>query len=104
MLTLRADGTIALDDDDAESLHLVDQKRSGTGGAAATDEDETLIYDNITLGQARIMTGNVGVENWRIIARRKVTITNNKFGQDVRIMTGDQGGDAAKSFNDNFWN
>jgi hypothetical protein len=27
---------------------------------------------------------------------------NNKFGQDVRIMKGDQGGDAAKSFNVNF--
>jgi hydrogenase maturation factor len=104
MLTLRADGTIALDDEDVESLHLVDQKRSRIGGAAATDEDETLIYDNITFGQARIMTGNVGVENWRIIARRKVTIANNKFGHDVRIMTGDQGGDAAKGFNDNFWN
>jgi hypothetical protein len=62
-----------------------------------------LIYNNITFGQARIMTGNVGVEYWRRIAGRKVTIANNKFGQDVRIMTGDQGGDAAKSFNDNFW-
>jgi len=49
------------------------------------------------------MTGNVGVENWRRAAKRKITIANNKFGQDVRIMTGDQSGDAAKSFNDNFW-
>ena len=49
------------------------------------------------------MTGNVGVENWRRIVGRKVTIANNKFGQDVRIMTGNQGGDAAKSFKDNFW-
>jgi hypothetical protein len=62
-----------------------------------------LAYDNVTFSQARIMTGNVRVENWRRIAGRKVTIANNKFGQDVRIMTGDQGSDAAKSFNDNFW-
>ena len=104
MLTLRADGTIALDASDAESLRLVDQKSARTCGAASTDVDETLIYDNITVGQARIMTGNVGVENWARTAGRKTTIANNKFGQDVRIMTGDQGGDAAKSFNDNFWN
>ena len=102
---MRADGTIALDGDDAESLRLVDdQKRTRTYGAVAANVDETLIYDNITVGQARIMTGNVGVENWRRIAGRKVTIANNKFGQDVRIMTGDQGSDAAKSFNDSFWN
>ena len=49
------------------------------------------------------MTGNVGVENWRRIAGRKVTIANNKFEQDVRIMMGDQAGNAAKSFSDKFW-
>lgn len=49
------------------------------------------------------MAGNVGVENWRRIAGRKVMIANDKFRQDVRIMTGGQGSDAAKSLNDNFW-
>ena len=59
MLTLRADGTIVLDGDDAESLYLVDQKCTGTYRAAATDVNETLIYNNITVGQACIVTGNV---------------------------------------------
>jgi hypothetical protein len=92
-----------LDRTDAETLGLLDQKSATTSGSAATDIDGTLIYDNITLGQARIMTGNVGVENWRKTAGRKTTIASNKFERDVRIMTGDQGGDAAKGFNENFW-
>jgi hypothetical protein len=103
ILTLKADGTIALDTSDMESLHLVDQKSAGTYGATATDVDEILIHDNIAVGQVLIMRGNVGIENWRRTAGRKTTIAKNKFGQDVRIMTGDQGGDAAKGFNDNFW-
>jgi hypothetical protein len=95
---------IRLDPSDVESLELAGRQPPTTSGVAETDADETSIYDNITVGQARIMTGNVGVENWRKAARHKTTIARNKFGQDVRIMTGDQGGEAAKSFNDNFWN
>jgi hypothetical protein len=94
---------ISLDASDNEGLSLA----GGRGTArreTATDPDETAIYDNVTLGQARIMTGSVGVENWCKVAKRKTTIAHNKFGQDVRIMTGDQGGEAAARFNDNFWN
>jgi hypothetical protein len=87
-----------------ETLRLVDQHHDPKPGHAKSGIGETLIYDNITVGQARIMTGNVGVENWHKTAGRKTTITGNKFGQDVRIMTGDQGGDAAKGFNESFWN
>jgi hypothetical protein len=49
------------------------------------------------------MTGNIGVEGWQKMAGRKTTIANNQFGHDVRIMTGDMGGEAAKGFNDSFW-
>lgn len=103
-LTLTAEGTVPLDTSDLETLGLVDQNGDTTPDRAAPGIEETLIYDNITVGQARIMTGNVGVENWRRTAGRKTTIAGNKFGQDVRIMTGDQGGDAAKHFNESFWN
>ena len=51
MLIYRADGTIALDGNDAESLRLADQERTETSGAAATNVDETLIYDSITLAR-----------------------------------------------------
>jgi hypothetical protein len=102
-LTSIADGTIPLDTSDLETLGFVDKYRATPPGSAAPVVDETLIYDNITVGQARIMTGNVGVENWCKTAGRKATIAGNKFGQDVRIMTGDQGGDAAKKFNESFW-
>ncbi|KAJ9137580.1 hypothetical protein NKR23_g9032 [Pleurostoma richardsiae] len=98
-----ADGIILLDKSDAESLGLTEQQFVAATDTASVDADETSIYDNITLGQARIMTGDVGVEGWLRTARRKTTIAHNRFGQDVRIMTGDQGGEAAKSFNANFW-
>jgi hypothetical protein len=81
------------------TLGLVDQNRDTTQGVVET----TLIYDNITVSQARIMTGNIGVENWHRTAARKTTIARNKLGQDVRIMTGDVGGDAARSFSESFW-
>jgi len=92
---------IRLEASDAEELGL-----RGARDAAhrtATDTDETSIYDNITLGQARIMTGNVGMENWQRVSGRKTTIAHNRFEGDARIMTGDQGGEAAARFNENFW-
>ncbi|KAK3897922.1 hypothetical protein C8A05DRAFT_47622 [Staphylotrichum tortipilum] len=100
----QTEGSVPLDASDLETLHLVDQHHDIKPGRAEPGIGETLIYDNLTVGQARIMTGNVGVENWRKTAGRKTTIAKNKFGQDVRIMTGDQGGEAAKGFNESFWN
>jgi hypothetical protein len=50
------------------------------------------------------MTGDIGVESWQKRARRKTTISKNKFGVDARIVTGDMGGQAAATFNDSFWN
>jgi len=49
------------------------------------------------------MTGNIGIENWQRVAGRTTTIAHNRFEADVKIMTGDQGGEAAARFNDNFW-
>ncbi|PCD20293.1 hypothetical protein AU210_016179 [Fusarium oxysporum f. sp. radicis-cucumerinum] len=70
---------------------------------SSNEARETNIYGNVTLGQARIMTGNIGVEGWKKMAGRKTTIANNQFGHDVRIITGDMGGEAARGFNDSFW-
>ncbi|EXL39768.1 hypothetical protein FOCG_17620 [Fusarium oxysporum f. sp. radicis-lycopersici 26381] len=70
---------------------------------SSNEARETNIYGNVTLGQARIMTGNIGVEGWQKMAGRKTTIANNQFGHDVRIITGDMGGEAARGFNDSFW-
>ncbi|KAL6691686.1 hypothetical protein J3F84DRAFT_386169 [Trichoderma pleuroticola] len=96
-----ADGMLPLETIEVVELRLGQQT---TGRVAAADTDETSIYDDITMGQARIMMGNVGIDNWRKVAGRKTTIAHNKFGGGVRIMTGDQGGQAAAGFNENFWN
>lgn len=69
-----------------------------------TESDSTTIVDNITLGQARIMTGDIGMESWQKRATRKTTIVKNRFEGDVRIMTGDMGKEAAATFNESFWN
>ncbi|KAJ9419048.1 hypothetical protein FOXG_16109 [Fusarium oxysporum f. sp. lycopersici 4287] len=74
-----------------------------TSMSSSNEVRETNIYGNVTLGQARIMTGNIGVEGWQKMAGRKTTIANNQFGHDVRIITGDMGGEAARGFNDSFW-
>ena len=50
------------------------------------------------------MTGDIGVETWRKRVTRKVTIARNRFGADLRITTGNIGGQAAVNFNENFWN
>ena len=70
---------------------------------AATNSTTTTIVDNITIGQARIMTGDIGVETWRNRIMRNVTIRGNIFGGDARIATGDIGGPAAANFNESFW-
>lgn len=98
-----SDGIIALNAADLEALKQAGLQ-AATSGSAATNMRETSIYGNITLGQARIMTGDVGIEGWQRTAGRKTTIANNRFGDGARIMTGDQGGEAAARFNENFWN
>jgi hypothetical protein len=97
------DGTIAVDTDDVLAIGM-SAPDDTTSMNSSNEARETNIYGNVTLGQARIMTGNIGVEGWQKMAGRKTTIANNQFGNDVRIITGDMGGEAAKGFNDSFWN
>jgi hypothetical protein len=85
---------VRLDDDDVESLGLA----GGQTAIFAGDTETTSIYDNITLAQARIMTGNIGVEGWQRASGRPTTIARNTFGGDVRIMTGDMSAAAAADF------
>lgn len=96
----RADGILRLESADEEEFAIPEQ----VSKQDTTSITDTSIYNNITLGQARMMTGNVGVEEWQRMAGRKTTIAHNRFGNDIRIMTGDVGGQAAAGFNKNFWN
>lgn len=102
------DGTIRLSPNGIEGPRLGEKSLEQPGeplrpgGAASTTDTESSIYNNITLGQARIMTGNVGVESWQKVSRR-TTIAHNKFGDDVRIMAGDVSPEAAKDFISNLW-
>jgi hypothetical protein len=72
-----------------------------TGDASPAGRDH-LIVDNFTLGQAQIMMGNIGLEEWRKSAGTS-TISGNHFGAGIRIMAGNVGPAAAASFNENFW-
>lgn len=60
------------------------------------------VYGNITLNQARIMTGDVGVEKWQTVSRVN-EVAFNKFGKEARVMTGNVGSEAASAFMENFW-
>lgn len=101
LTTLEADGMVPLDTSDVEDLGLCDVQDASH--EAATHTDETSIHDNIMWNQARIMTGNVDMGHLQRVSGRKTTISHNKFRGDTRIMTGDQGGEAAAHFNENFW-
>lgn len=101
------DGTMPLLQDEMTKLGLSDQPQASD----ARDSDprgesvpvhKAGVYDNITLDQARIMTGDVGVGNWQAISR-VTEVARNKFGKDTRIMTGNVGPEAASSFMENFW-
>lgn len=96
------DGTIAVDTADVQKIGMT-ASNDTTSTNTSNETRETHIYGNVTLGQARLMTGNIGVEGWQKMAGHKTTIANNKFGNDVRITTGDIGGKAAENFNDSFW-
>uniref|UniRef100_A0A8H7TTP1 Uncharacterized protein n=1 Tax=Bionectria ochroleuca TaxID=29856 RepID=A0A8H7TTP1_BIOOC len=96
------DGTIAVDTADVLAIGMPAPDDTPSMNSS-NEARETNIYGNVTLGQARIMTGNIGLECWQKMAGRKTTIANNQFGNDVRIITGDMGGEAAKGFNDSFW-
>jgi len=98
----QAGGEVPLNDTSIDLLGLP-APQGQAGSLSSLDTDTTSIYDNVTLGQARIMTGNVGVENWRQASGRKTTIAGNEFQGRVVIMTGDMGGSAAADFNSNFW-
>ncbi|RKL04137.1 hypothetical protein BFJ70_g17222 [Fusarium oxysporum] len=95
------DGTIAVDTADVLTIGI-SAPDDTTSMNSSNEARETNIYGNVTLGQARIMTGNIGVEGWQKMAGRKTTIANNQFGHDVRIITSDIGGEAAAGFNDSF--
>lgn len=97
------DGTVRLNQADVTALGLDAASTIAADDATSTYSDSTTIIDNITVGQARIMTGDIGVETWRKKVTQKVTIARNYFGGDVRITTGDMGGQAATTFNENFW-
>jgi hypothetical protein len=96
------DGTVPVNTSDVLAIG-VSAPDDATSMNSSNETVETNIYGNVTLGQARIMTGNIGVEGWHKMAGRKTTIANNQFGHDVRIITGDMGGEAARGFNESFW-
>ncbi|KAK6866233.1 hypothetical protein PG995_002761 [Apiospora arundinis] len=60
--------------------------------------DEVLIYGNVTQGQDRIMTGDVGVQEWRKRSSRKTKVVNNTFGPGLRLMTGNAGPGTMNNF------
>ncbi|KAK8026536.1 hypothetical protein PG991_003592 [Apiospora marii] len=90
--------------------------REENGSSSARNEDptpevtpdstpnvQTDIYENVTLDQARIMTGDVGVEEWQQRTSRRTAIHHNKLGTGARIMAANVGASAANSFMENFW-
>ncbi|KAG8162431.1 hypothetical protein KVR01_008196 [Diaporthe batatas] len=102
-----ADGTVELLQEEVTKLGLIDQPQpsdapdSGRRGPSVPEQNSR-IYGNITLDQARIMTGDVGAGNWQSISRVN-EVANNRFGKDTRIMTGSVGPEAASAFMENFW-
>ena len=49
------------------------------------------------------MTGNIREEIWYQRAAHKTTISHNKFGDGLSMVTGNMTGKAAEDFNNKFW-
>ncbi|RGP63045.1 hypothetical protein FSPOR_8845 [Fusarium sporotrichioides] len=88
------DGTVHVDAADLEALETLRLD-------ASTQAVQNSIHNNENVSY--VMTGNVGVGSDYRAAPRTNAITNNKFGQGGKVMTGDLEGAAAESFNENFW-
>lgn len=72
--------------------------------SAPSGTRDAQIYNNKTLGNPKFMTGDIGIEKWQRVANRKTRISDNSFGHNARVLTGDIGGEAAKDFSASFWN
>lgn len=75
---------MALEPTELQELGLVRPQKQ-TGGSPKVDVTFT---DNITLDQASIIMGNVGVQNWEHTAQVKATISGNKFGNNFSMVVG----------------
>jgi hypothetical protein len=104
LLILTIDGTVLLDEVDIKTPRLNAVPNMVAENANVINLDSATIINNITIGKARIMTGDIGGERRQARIARKTTIAKNKFGGDVQIMTGNMNGQAAADFNENFWN
>jgi hypothetical protein len=63
--------TVPLNQADIKTPGLDATPATAAEDATDADLDSITIVDNITVGQARIMTGNIGVEAWLKEATRK---------------------------------
>ncbi|KAK8019186.1 hypothetical protein PG990_004324 [Apiospora arundinis] len=72
----------------------------------ATPDVYNEIYNNITIDQARVITGDIGVQEWlkKIETTRRNIIRNNNMKGKSFILTGNVGGDAAKTFVEGLFN
>ncbi|KAK7987475.1 hypothetical protein PG989_007790 [Apiospora arundinis] len=68
----------------------------------ATPDVYNEIYDNITIDQARVITGDIGVQEWqkKTETTRRNIIRNNNMKDKSFLLTGNVGGDAAKALVD----
>lgn len=63
-----------------------------------------MLNDNITLGRARVVTGNIGSSGWEQMGKKNIAINRNQFSGDLHMLAGDVQGQAATGFfHSKFW-
>ncbi|KAK7571480.1 hypothetical protein V3481_018692 [Fusarium oxysporum f. sp. vasinfectum] len=79
------DGTITVNTDDVLAIGMPAPDDTASMNSS-NEARETNAYGKVTLGHARIMTGNIGVEGWAV-ARRQLLTTSSATTSESSLVT-----------------
>ncbi|KAM7217725.1 hypothetical protein V8F06_006859 [Rhypophila decipiens] len=96
---------VTLREEDVEVLGLRgDDQHQREGFAGAIGDTKNLNWHrNKTGDDAKIMAGNLGLDESQKAAVVKASVDNSQFGRGLGVMVRTVGKEGAKSFNENFW-
>ncbi|KAK4214483.1 hypothetical protein QBC37DRAFT_421245 [Rhypophila decipiens] len=96
---------VTLREEDIEVLGLRedDQNERERYAGAIGDSKNLNWHRNKTGDDAKIMAGNLGLDESEKATVVKASVDNSEFGRGLGVMVGTVGKEGAKSFNENFW-
>ncbi|KAK1138277.1 hypothetical protein N8T08_003059, partial [Aspergillus melleus] len=88
---------INLKPEDMKALGLQTEGLRDRSPDTKRDPVEVTFVENVTLDQARIMFGIVGVQDWQRAAGVKANVRGNQFGNEMKFFAGIADASVAKA-------